>query len=117
MGLASAPCSTVGRGLAAEKDAAVARPSRRSRARVEGRTNRAAGRAAYLAAMLCPMGGYGTGSVGPCKRFRERVAEGGGRLRCERATRHGELDLAPRRRDVEIDDPRGVGREGRQVGP
>ena len=65
---------------------AAPRPSRRSRARLDGRTKRAAGRAAYLAAMLCSMGRNGTASVRPCKRRRERFAHGGRGLRCQRAT-------------------------------
>ena len=60
------------RGGAARNEPAGRRPSRRSRTRVDGRTKRAAGRAAYLAAMLCSMGRNGTGSTGPRKR-RPRV--------------------------------------------
>ena len=63
----SGPCNVVARGACARNDPAGRRPSRRSRTRVEGRTNRAAGRAAYLAAMLWSMGGYGTGSGWACK--------------------------------------------------
>ena len=65
---ALAACLGAAAGL---NDARAPRPSRRSRRRLDGRTNRAAGRAAYLAAMLCPMGGNGTGSVLPCKRIAE----------------------------------------------
>ena len=63
----SGPCRVVARGPCARNDPAGRRPSRRSRTRVEGRTNWAAGRAAYLAAMLWSMGGYGTGSGWACK--------------------------------------------------
>jgi hypothetical protein len=51
-GATSGPRSTVERTPGAEKDPDGRRPSRRSLTRVEGRTNLAAGRAAYLAAML-----------------------------------------------------------------
>ena len=64
-GPASEPRSTVGaRPTAREGRGRRAGPSRRSRARLDGRTNRAAGRAAYLAAMLCSMGRNGSASVG-----------------------------------------------------
>ena len=64
----------------------VRRPSRRSRARGEARTKRAAGRAAYFAAMLCCMS-----AILPCQ---DRVCKGGpeafGNVRCQRATLLGE---------------------------
>src|SRR5688500_5490158 len=66
-GPASDPRSSVWRAATAENDEVGTRPSRRSRARLDGRTKRAAGRAAYLAAMLCPMGRNGSASVRPCK--------------------------------------------------
>ena len=55
-GLRSASRSTVARRVAGWNVTAAPRPRRRSRARDDGRTNRAAGRAAYFAAMLCCMG-------------------------------------------------------------
>ena len=48
----SGPWSTVDPTPGAVNEPDGRRPSRRSRTRVDGRTNRAAGRAAYLAAML-----------------------------------------------------------------
>ena len=51
-GATSGPRSTVERRPGALNEPDGRRPSRRSLTRVEGRTNRAAGRAAYLAAML-----------------------------------------------------------------
>ena len=48
----SGPCSVVVRVPGAWNEPDGRRPSRRSLTRVDGRTNRAAGRAAYLAAML-----------------------------------------------------------------
>ena len=47
---------TVGRQAVGRKAMADRRPRRRSRLRVEARGNRAAGRAAYFAAMLCSIG-------------------------------------------------------------
>ena len=74
-------------------------PNRRSRARLDGRTNRAAGRAAYLAAMECPMGRNGSASEWPRKRFGEGVAHRGRGRRCQRATgaRPGRSRAGPRR--------------------
>jgi hypothetical protein len=51
-GATSGPCTTVDRTACAWKELDGRRPSRRSLTRVEGRTKWAAGRAAYLAAML-----------------------------------------------------------------
>ena len=51
-GATSGPRSSVERTPGAWNDPDGRRPRRRSRTRVDGRTNRAAGRAAYLAAML-----------------------------------------------------------------
>ena len=53
--------------VAAWNEPAARRPSRRSRARDDGRTNRAAGRAAYFAAMLSLHGRNGTASDRRCK--------------------------------------------------
>ncbi len=55
-GATAGPCRTVARTPGALNVPDGRSPSRRSRKRVEGRTNRAAGRAAYLAAMLWSMG-------------------------------------------------------------
>ena len=66
---------------------------------LEGRTNRAAGRAAYLAAMLCSMGRNGTASGRAVARDRASDASHGPpRSPVQRATRHGERDLALRQR-------------------
>jgi hypothetical protein len=51
-GATSAPCMTVVRSPGARKLPGRPNPIRRSRMRADGRTKRAAGRAAYLAAML-----------------------------------------------------------------
>src|SRR5262245_13390120 len=59
--------TTVGRVDAARKEPAARRPSRDSFARVDGWTNRAAGRAAYFAAMLRSMGRNGNASDRRCK--------------------------------------------------
>ena len=63
----SARRRTVARPAVARKVPVMRRPSRRSRLRAEGRTNRAAGRAAYFAAMLCSMARNGSGSPDRCK--------------------------------------------------
>ena len=75
-------------------------PSRRSRNRVDGRTKRAAGRAAYLAAMLCSMGRNGTRSVGPRKRIIERGPHRPRGLRREDATSLGQGDFPVGRSNV-----------------
>ena len=66
-GATSSRRRTVARSAEDRNDPVGWSPSRRSLVRADGRTKCAAGRAAYLAAMLCCMGRYGTGSVGPCK--------------------------------------------------
>src|SRR5205809_1169729 len=65
-------CRTVSRVVAGWNEPAPRRPSRRSRARADGVTNRAVWRAAYRAAMLRSMGGNGSASIGRCKRGSER---------------------------------------------
>ena len=52
-------------------------PRRRWRERLMAGTNRAAGRAAYLAAMLCPMGPYGSGSSAGASAHRASRAVAG----------------------------------------
>jgi len=73
--------STVSLDEAGRKELAPWRPSRRSRARAEGWTKRAAGRAAYRAAMLRSMGGNGSASIDRCNRPAQRGAEVRGRFR------------------------------------
>ena len=100
-GATSGPWSTVERMPGARNVPAGLSPSRGSRIRVDGRTKRAAGRAAYLAAMLCSMGRNGTRSVGPRNCISEGAAHGSRRLCVKRAASFGQVDFQPPRRDIQ----------------
>ena len=100
--------------VTAQNDATAAEAEATLPRRLDGRTKRAAGRAAYLAAMLCPMGRNGTRSVRPCKRRREdlRMADAVSGASAPRASR--QIDLARRGRDVQVERRGGVGAPGRR---
>ena len=75
----------------------------------------AAGRAAYLAAMLCPMGAYGSGSVDRRKGPSSVSRSSPDRLRCEGATGLGQVDLPDAGRAVEGQHVGGVRAQGVEV--
>ncbi len=61
------------------------------------------------------MGGYGTGSGRACKAAASSSRIFCRRLRCQRATGLGQIDLAAGRRDVQVEDVGGVAAQRREV--